>query len=245
MHRIFVGSESITPESIIIPNNEQAHHIQNVLHSRKGDEIAVVDDKGNEYFTVIECFSSRGVELKVKSKKDSSSLKPGVSLTVACALPKNVKFDDIVDKLTQLGVERIIPLRTQRVVVKMDAIKEAARLERWKKIALSASCQSQRNKVPVIDPVSDLDEVLSCCADFDLKLIPVLIDQRKTIKEVLSAGKYSRIIILIGPEGDFTSQEVSLAKKEGFIPVTLGKLVLRVDTAAMATAGFVQLYENI
>ncbi|MCX5706225.1 MAG: RsmE family RNA methyltransferase, partial [Candidatus Omnitrophica bacterium] len=150
-------------------------------------------------------------------------------ITLACAIPKKAKFDDIVDKLTQLGSARIIPLKTERVIVKLDNHKEALRLTRWRKIAQAASQQSKRSDIPVIEPPKDLEDLLTQSQDFDLKLIPTLEGRRKTLKEIFSKIQPRNILILIGPEGDFSAKEIAMALKSGFIPVTLGDLVLRIN----------------
>ena len=145
-------------------------------------------------------------------------------------------MDDIVDKLTQLGIDRIIPLKTERVVVKLDKHKEALRVERWRKITRSASIQSHRNKMPVVEPIRTLAVLLSESDQFDLKLIPTLTGSRRKLKDCLEQVSVKNILVLIGPEGDFSDEEVGLAIKAGCVPVTLGDLVLRVDTAAIAVA---------
>jgi 16S rRNA (uracil1498-N3)-methyltransferase len=162
-------------------------------------------------------------------------------LTVACAVPKKCKIDDSIDKVTQLGVYRIIPLATERVIVKFEKNKEDSRLVRWRRIALSASQQSQRNSLPIVDPLTDIKVLLSNVRDFDLKLIPTLGGKRKDLSEVIVENKVKNILVLIGPEGDFTENEVSLAISSGCIPISLGDLVLRVDTAAIAVASFIKL----
>lgn len=171
-------------------------------------------------------------------KKNPSS---SPALTIACAIPKGSHMDDIIDCLTQLGVERIIPMRTERVVVKLNDARLAARLQRWNKIARSAARQCQRSSIPVISPVADIVEVISNSREFDLKLIPHLSGERRLIKDVLSQGSYKNIIVLIGPEGDFTPAEVELALHNGFTPVSLGHTVLRVATAAIAAAAYIKL----
>ena len=154
-------------------------------------------------------------------------------------------MDDIVDKLTQLGVECIIPLETERVIVRLDKQKKIERCERWKKIALSAAKQSQRSSLVVMKPISTLKDVFSAANEFDLKLIPTLEGSRKNLKEILNqeCKKIKKIMVLIGPEGDFTLPEIDLAKKAGFLPVSLGTRVLRVDTAAIAVVSFIKLNE--
>jgi len=162
-------------------------------------------------------------------------------ITIACAIPKKSKMEDIIDKLTQLGVDRIIPIKTAHTVVKLDSYKEAMRHKRWEKVAQSASEQSQRNDLALIDQIRDIKEVILNSKEFDLKLIPTLIGKRKSLREISLNSKYKNILVLIGPEGDFTEAEVQLAIKAGFIPVTLGDLVLRVETAAVAVASYITL----
>jgi len=217
---------------------------------------------------VVEIGSS-SVKLEIKETRPPNDL--DIQITVACAIPKKVKMDEIVDKLTQLGVVCIIPLQTERVIVKLDKQKKLQRLLRWEKIASSAVKQSQRNKFVEIKPVTDFKELIADTQDFDLKLIPTLEGERKSLRNILSSsfilchprasGDLKKmdsrfhgndvmnvhkvvpksIIVLIGPEGDFTPQEITLAKAAGFLPISLGKQVLRVDTAAIAAVSFIKL----
>ena len=128
------------------------------------------------------------------------------------------------------------------MIVKLDKHKRLSRQERWKKIALNASLQSQRNTLPILEPIKNIKGLLSDSGSFDLKLIPTLIQERKPLKETLEESKSKNILVIIGPEGDFTSDELGLAKKMGCIPVSLGDLVLRVETAAVAVVSFIRLY---
>ncbi len=241
MHKFFIPSENIRSENVNIKDPELIHYLNNVLRIKSAEEIAVFDEKGNEYSALVEDISSKGIELAIKSKH-KLELRKGYSLSIACAIPKKAKFDDIVDKLTQLGTDKIIPIFTERVIVKLDKAKAALRLKRWRKIALSATQQSQRIALPDIEGVKDIEKLISESAGYDLKLIAALIDERKPLKEILDQHPDAKnILVLIGPEGDFTPQEIASAKKHGFIPVTLGDLVLRVDTAAVAIASFIRL----
>lgn len=142
------------------------HHIVRVLRIKTGEEVAVFDDKGNEYVALVKESASNQVTLEIKNKLMPK--KQNIRITIACAILKDSRMDDIVDKLTQLGVDRIIPLKTARVIVKLDKLKEAARLTRWRKISQSASKQSQRNGFPAIDPVKDFKELTSESREFDL-----------------------------------------------------------------------------
>lgn len=233
MHRIYCSVKDIIGDKIVISDRSLIHHIKDVLRAKINRRIVVCDDSGNEYDSVIEKLSSQNMLLKiVKAKKFLPAGK--IRITAACALPKRAKFDDIVDKLTQLGVDKIIPMQTQRVTLNLDRHKQALRLGRWQKIALNASGQSQRNRLPVVTAVMPVKQVLEQSAEFDLKLIPALTGERKTLKQVLSVLKPRNILFLIGPEGDFTPEELSGAVRLGFIPITLGEGVLRVETAAVA-----------
>jgi len=241
MNRFFCPHPDIAGNTIIIKDKKKVHHISRVLCLKPDEKVSVFDRNGIEYFCVIRDIKDE-IALEIKERRLPAKDKLRISLTIACAIPKKSRFDDIVDKLTQLGVSRIIPLVTRRVVVKFDRKKEESRLNRWKKIAESASQQSQRNDIPKIDRIQGFREVINESKAFDLKLIPTLTGTRKALKEIfpLSLPVFN-ILVLIGPEGDFSGEEVIIAKKAGFIPVSLGDLVLRVDTAAIALASSINL----
>ena len=245
MNRFFIPLQNIIGDKATISDKDEVHHIRDVLRLKAGEAIIIFDEQGNEYRARIKSLSYKEVgvkvEVKVKVKPDKR-----IKITVACAIPKKSKMDDIIDKLTQLGVDKIIPLLTERVIVKLDKRKEALRLTRWRKIALNSAKQSQRKQLPVIDSIRNIQEVLAKDAeDFDLKLIPTLAGKRKRLKEIMVKSRPKNILILISPEGDFTPREVELAKSSGCIPVSLGDLVLRVETAAVVAASFLKIiYEN-
>ncbi len=241
MPRFFSPSEKISVNKIILADKEQVHHLKDVLRLKPQDKLTVFDEQGNEYTCRIDKITEK-VSLVIQAQKKPQKNK--MKITVACAIPKKSKFDEIVDKLTQLGVDKIIPLQTQRVVVKLEKNKKISRRIRWEKIALSAAQQSQRNTLPVIAPVQEMREALSQAGNYDLKLIPHLSGRRKTLREIFVKRKARNILIFIGPEGDFTPEEVRMAINAGCIPVTLGDTVLRVDTAAMAIVSFIRLYAD-
>lgn len=237
MHRIYCPSQDISAVRIHVSDKGLVHYLRDVLRVKDKEAITVFDGSGNEYRTQVESLSVQNITLKIKGKKDAVAGK-GCSLTIACAVPKRSKLDDIIDKLTQLGVDRIIPLKTHHVIVRLNKHKEAIRRKRWEKIAQSASQQSQRNTLPAVDAVKDFRELLLEAKNFDLKLIPTLKGKRKSLKDILKDSAPKNILVAIGPEGDFSNQEVRLAQAAGFIPVSLGEWVLRVETAAVAVAGY-------
>lgn len=240
MRRVFSQSASIAAGRISIKDKKQIHHIRKVLRFKPGREIEVFDERGRLYRGLIEKASAEEVVVKVSSVGKCAGGHKAVAITVACALPKKSKMEEIVDKLTQLGVARIIPLQTKRVVVRLDEHKKNLRLARWKKIALNTLEQCRGCALPVIEPPRGIKEVLSEAGNYDLKLIPALVGQRRALSAVLDCGCPSKIIVLIGPEGDFTEEEVGLAVRAGFIPVSLGERVLRVETAAVAVVSIIQ-----
>jgi 16S rRNA (uracil1498-N3)-methyltransferase len=236
MHRFYI--EQISGDKAVLADLNQVHHIRDVLRLKTGDIIIVFDSAGHEYKAAIDSVGRKQVELNLTPLKPRPA--SSVNLTVACAIPKAGRMDDIIDHLAQLGVERIIPMLTDRVVVKLDTAAGEARLSRWQKIAQSAARQCQRSSVPVITPVTDVKEVIENSQDFDLKLIPHLTGERTLIKDVLAKSRAKNIIVLIGPEGDFTPEEVDLASHNGFVPVTLGYTVLRVATAAISVTAYIR-----
>lgn len=188
---------------------------------------------------MITAIGKKQAEIKVQKKLPVPGTSP--KLTLACAVPKGSRLDEAIDHLTQLGVECIIPMQTERGVVKLDDARADARLERWRKIAQSAARQSQQARITAIAPVTSLADVVHNSKNYDLKLIPHLTGERRTLKEVINAARPQNIIVLIGPEGDFTPAEVKLALDNGFLAVSLGETVLRVVTAAVAAASYIKL----
>ncbi len=239
MHRFYCDPRFIRGDHIELEDPFIVRHLKNALRFKVGDEAVFFDGKGHEFVSVVETISEASIALRIKSSLTGAAL-PALRLTIACAIPKKSKFDDIVDKLTQLGVDRIIPLKTERMILKLDAHKEQVRLSRWKRIAISAGEQSRRRVLPVVERITDLKEVLKE-GGHDIKLIPTLSGQRSPLKKVFSLGACKDILVLIGPEGDFSDKEVESAKKAGFVPVSLGDLVLRVETAAVAAASIIKL----
>ena len=240
MQRLLVDFRDVKNGLIEIRDKKQLHYLKNVLRVKDGERFIVFDEKSNEYAAEIKSLSQEGIVLSVKPVQisvDSGRMR----FSVACAIPKKSKMDDIVDKLTQLGVDRIIPLETERVVTRLSRDKKRLKLERWKKIAVSAAQQSQRNTLPIIEKIQSVKEVLDNSKGYDLKVIPTLSGERMNLSEAILKYQQKNILIFIGPEGDFSDIEVETAKEFGCIPVTLGKLVLRVETAAVAGSSLLLL----
>jgi 16S rRNA (uracil1498-N3)-methyltransferase len=241
MHKFYCPQKNISSDSVTIDQLQQVHHIKNVLCLKPAEVTEIFDEHSNLYRCQVKELLKHKVILKIIAKEKAKTVSQ-VKVTIACAIPKNFKIDDIIDKLTQLGVARIIPLITERVIVKLDDKKKELRNKRWEKIAQSASCQSKRNDFVILEPIQNFSDLIKSSQEYDLKIIPALCAKHRGLRQVLEGANFKNIIVLIGPEGDFSDQEVIAAKACGFIPVSLGHLVLRVETAAAAVASFLQLY---
>jgi 16S rRNA (uracil1498-N3)-methyltransferase len=239
MHRFFVSSRIICGQKAVIVDVKQAHHMRDVLRLKLSEQVVLCDEYGNEYRGIIEKITADDVHVAIQERRAPEKTK-SFKLCIACAIPKNVKMDDIVDTLTQLGVDTIIPLMTERVIVRLNPKKAEERVLRWRKIAEKAAQQSQRSQITRIESIRDLKGAIKEAQSFDLKLIPTLEGKRESLSQAIGAEKCRSIFVCIGPEGDFTAREVRMAIAEGFIPVTLGDLVLRVDTAAIAVASYIR-----
>ncbi len=237
VYRTYCPSRSVAGNRIVIDIPERVHHIRDVLRLGPKDALSVFDDSGAEYACIIDSCGKNSIVLSVQGR---SVRRAGLfSLTVACALPKKSAMDDIVDSLTQLGAARIIPMITERTVVRPNKTVLTRKTQRWQKIALSSTQQCGRPHPPLLEAVCTFSEALEITSDCGMKLIPTLEGDRRHITDFARLGpETGELAFLIGPEGDFSPAEVKDAKTRGFIPVSLGDLVLRVDTAAVAVASF-------
>jgi len=154
-------------------------------------------------------------------------------ITLAQAIPKKGKMDDIVEKVTELGVGRIVPVLSERTVVRPDDDSGKKKVERWRKIAVEAAKQCGRTSVPEIGEITGFGEIAVNLDQYDLVLLACLSDQTSSIKEVLSGFRSGKILVLIGPEGDFTPEEIRLAYRDNCRLVSLGQRVLKSDTAGL------------
>ena len=228
MHRFF------------LPNLQQAtlggaeaHHAVHVLRLKMGDTLNVFDGRGHEAQCAIAEIAKDTIRLKVLTQSTTPALP--CRITLAQAVPKK-SMDLIVQKATELGAASIIPLISDRTVVKLD--EDSKRLDRWRDIALDACKQCGNNWLPEIQSPQKAVSFLSSPGQFDLKLIGSLQPDARRLKEILAGtpapGRpVTSVLLIIGPEGDFTPSELGLAKSAGCLPLSLGPLVLRAETAAI------------
>jgi len=243
MFRFFCPSENISKDRIEIKDKREIHHILNVLRLKENDEVFVFDGRNSEYRALLEEVLPARLILKIKEKKITLP-KEELEITLACAVPKKRRFDLIVEKLTELGVRRIIPLKTARTEVLLDRVRGKNCLSRWQRIAINSAKQSKRIDTPTIESQVEFGDILNRKRKYDLAVICALHPKAKRIGEILEKIKPKKILILVGPEGDFAPQEIDLAIKEGFVPISLGNLTLRVETAAITICSFLRIYAS-
>ncbi len=243
MNRFFVLPGSIDKDILTVSGHD-VNHIKNVLRLKAQDELVCFDGKGMEYLCSIESFGKDCVSARILSSQKTDT-EPSVKITLVQALPKASKMDLIIQKSVELGVHKIIPITTERTVAKGE------KLERWRKISKEAAQQCGRAIIPEVSPVLNFDEFLELAPslsrgiskDFDLKLIPWENEKQISLKSVLKEHTNTNsIAVLIGPEGGFSKKEVAGAVAHGFKPVSLGRTVLRTETAGMAAAAMI-IYE--
>ncbi|WP_394925674.1 16S rRNA (uracil(1498)-N(3))-methyltransferase [uncultured Robinsoniella sp.] len=234
MYHFFVSPTQIGEKEIII-KGEDVNHIKNVLRMNTGEQISISSGQDNkEYRCEITEYDTNAVLTKIMWVEETG-MELSSKIYLFQGLPKNDKMELIIQKAVELGVYEIIPVATRRAVVKLDAKKEEAKRKRWNSISTSAAKQSKRTVVPEVTRVMGFKEAVSYAGKLDIKLIPYeLASGMEQTKEVINKiQKGQSIGIFIGPEGGFDESEVEAAKEAGAMPITLGKRILRTETAGM------------
>jgi 16S rRNA (uracil1498-N3)-methyltransferase len=243
MIRLFLPPEKLSSEQITI-TGDQARYLSLVLRVKPGDPITIFDGVGFKYTCKILAGHKKEVIVE-RLKKEEYSVESPVSIALAQGIPKGDKMDFIIQKSTELGIRKIIPLITER-----SQVRHTDKIARWQKIALSASQQSGRDKIPEIDSPVEFKDFLNSIpplekgdeGGFHNKGI-IFSEEHKNqdLKKVLSSFKdVQQITLLIGPEGGFSKEEVTTAVKKGFIEASLGPRILRTETAPIAAITIIQ-----
>lgn len=233
MYHFFVTPAQIQDGYAVILGQD-VNHIRNVLRMKSGEQIGVRDGISRNYVCELEAIGAEEIRAKILSEDlDSSEL--SAKLYLFQGLPKSDKMELIIQKAVELGVYQIIPVATRRAVVKLDKKKEEAKVKRWNAIAESAAKQSGRMVIPEVTGVKTLKEAYEYASDFDKNLIPYELAegmaQTKSVVSQIQSGM--RVGIFIGPEGGFDVEEIEQAIAVGISPITLGKRILRTETAGM------------
>ncbi len=232
MRRFFEPTLVLGQEHISIQDEEEFHHLVHVLRLKPHDTFELGNGQGLVAKIEVLGISSHSLEGKVISSV--SFPLPGRKVILACAIPKKAKFETIIEKATELGIDEIIPLVTQRTEAAGKPAEWEKKNERFIKTAIEAMKQCRRPWLPVIKPMMRFERALETLGSIPeaSMFIPWLEGERKPLLEALKTASAKNTVFFIGPEGDFTPDEVKLAKTKGALPVSLGENVLKVDTAA-------------
>jgi 16S rRNA (uracil1498-N3)-methyltransferase len=243
MPRLFVFEKLAIGDEIVIAG-EEAHHIIRVLRLGPGHSVSISDGKSVESLGVISDIDIRDTKIKIRILDQNKSKETKPFITLLQALPKGEKFDWIIQKITELGVSKIIPVITQRTIVNILPSKLERRMERWNKIAIEAAKQSLRMDIPQIGELSTFDASLREVEKHHLSIIPWEQEKELSIRKALKSidGTVTKVAVFIGPEGGFSPEEVKKAKEMGAVSVSLGPRILRTETAAIAVCSIL-MYE--
>lgn len=235
MQHFFVTPDQVKEEKIYIKGSD-VNHIKNVLRMKNGEEVQISDGNNKKYLCAIESMTSEDICLIIKEEQSADNELPS-KIYLFQGLPKSDKMELIVQKAVELGVYEIIPVATKRAVVKLDEKKALKKVERWNSISESGAKQSGRNLIPEVKTVLSFKEAIRYAAKLDVVLIPYELaegmQETKQIIEDIQPGQ--SIGIFIGPEGGFDTEEVAFAMGQGVKPITLGKRILRTETAGLTT----------
>lgn len=235
MYHFFVSPENVGSETVTITGGD-VNHIGNVLRMKKGEKIIVNDGAGAGYCCELDVFGEDFITAKILPGQLSST-ETDVRVVLYQGLPKGDKMETIIQKCTELGVSRIVPVEMKRCVVKLDDKKKVSKRQRWQSIAESAAKQSGREIIPEISLPVSFEQAVSGAAASGLILAPYECETSMSeIRSSLGTLKTGDVLsVFIGPEGGYEDSEIEIIKKAGGKTVSLGKRILRTETAAIAS----------
>ncbi len=236
MHRFYLAPEEWRPDALALTGGE-AHHCRNVLRLEEGDKVVVFDGRGRELTAEITQISSTAISLRKLHEARTAPLR--CQITLAQAIPKGKNMDLIVQKAVEIGAAEIAPILSDRTIVRLDEESAVSKQEKWQNVAIEAAKQCGQNWLPRVHPPQTMGQFFQQGGRFDLQLIGSLQSDARHLKEILAeisaehGDRPRNVLMVVGPEGDFTPAELSLARSHGCRPITLGPIVLRVETAAI------------
>jgi len=241
MNRFFVKRDNIEAGAITV-TGEDVRHISKVLRLEKGDSIMLCDGEGNDYLAEITEMDKHFIRTAIRETGPSKG-EPDIEAVLYQSIPKAAKMELIIQKCTEMGIKRIVPVFTARTIVKLESDKdERKKLERWAKIAEEAAKQSSRGIIPAVDMPVSLAHALADAEKLDMVIVPYELEGSISIKEALQRKRAGSIGFFIGPEGGFEPEEIIKAKNAGAVTVTLGSRILRTETAGLAVLAAI-MYE--
>ena len=239
MYKFFVEDNQIENNEIKIMNDD-LKHISNVLRMRIGEEILITNKNTAETYKCSIKEINKNEAVCTIIKKEENDTEPSIKVDIFQGIPKSDKMETIIQKSVELGVSKIFPVSMKNCVAKIkDDIKKQ---ERWQKISEAAAKQSKRNIIPSIEKSVDIKYLCSKIDEYDLVLVAYENEDKKTIKDILKNNKVEKIAIVVGPEGGLTEKEVEELIKCGAKAVSLGKRILRTETAPIAMLSMI-MYE--
>ena len=236
MHRFYISPENWDPRALILRDNE-VHHARDVLRMKRGDRVVVFNGRGREITAEILDLARDEVHLRKLQENETQPLR--CRITLGQAIPKGKNMDLIVQKAVEIGAAEIAPLVSERTIVDLDAKEAEQKREKWQQIAIEAAKQCGQNWVPTVQAPRKLKEFFSEPITHDIRFIGSLQPDALHLKHVLSeyrerhGDRPQTVLMMVGPEGDFTPAELALAKSQACQPITLGPIILRVETAAI------------
>ena len=238
MPTFFLASEAIVPPTVHI-SGPLLNHLRQSLRLQPGEILTVTDDRGRRYRTEIIEVTSRAVTGRIV-ETIAAPVRTSPSIVLAQALLKGEKMDWVIQKATELGVERIVPLAASHSVIRLRADRIEHQLARWQRIALEAAQQSERWSVPIISPPAAVRELLDWSKPAQSKLVLAERSQGASLTAVPLARAGDEIWLLVGPEGGWEDEELGQVLQHGYTAITLGSRILRAETAAIATISVLQ-----
>jgi 16S rRNA (uracil1498-N3)-methyltransferase len=238
MHRFYIAPEHWNPDSLTLSGSE-AHHARDVLRMKCGDKLVLFNGRGREFTAEIVDLDDRDIRLRKLHEAKIPPLR--CRIVLGQAIPKGKNMELIVQKAVEIGAAEIAPIVSDRTVVQVDPESAAQKQAKWQQVAIEAAKQCGQNWLSRVDVPKSLGEFFDTVdvTRFDLRLIGSLQPDAQHLKKILA--DYSNehrclpesVLMLIGPEGDFTPAELALARRNGCRPITLGPIILRVETAAI------------
>jgi len=237
MHRFYISPQNWNPRALALTGAE-AHHARDVLRMKEGDKLVLFNGQGREITAEIINLGSDAITLRKLHEAETPPLQ--CRIVLGQAIPKGKNMDLIVQKAVEIGAAEIAPIISDRTIVQVDSESAAQKQTKWQQIAIEAAKQCGQNWLPRMHTPRRLGEFFSALeASFDLRLIGSLQPDAQHLKKILTnyssdhGDRPRSVMMLVGPEGDFTPAELALARRHGCQPITLGPIILRVETAAI------------
>jgi 16S rRNA (uracil1498-N3)-methyltransferase len=236
MHRFYIAPENWNSDALVLRGTE-AHHARDVLRMKCGDRAVLFNGQGREITTEIVDLAKGEVRLRKLHEAQTPPLR--CRITLGQAIPKGKNMELIVQKAVEIGAAEIAPLISERTIVDLDKKEAEQKQAKWQQIAIEAAKQCGQNWVPQVHAPQKLKDFFSHPGNFDLRLIGSLQPDAIQLKKILAdyaeqhSARPRTVLMMVGPEGDFTPAELALAKSHGCLPITLGPIILRVETATI------------